>query len=41
MSVSDLKIREAVLGEHDDYPTFTRDMIELVSGAREIRFIYS
>lgn len=30
MSVSDLKIREAVLGEHDDYPTFTRDMIELV-----------
>ncbi|MGA2739362.1 MAG: alpha/beta hydrolase [Bryobacteraceae bacterium] len=26
---SDLKIQEAVVGEHDDYPAFTRDMIEL------------
>ncbi|MGA2593366.1 MAG: alpha/beta hydrolase [Bryobacteraceae bacterium] len=26
---SGLKIQEALLGEHDDYPTFTRDMIRL------------
>ena len=26
---SDLKIQEALLGEHDEYPTFTRDMIRL------------
>jgi cephalosporin-C deacetylase-like acetyl esterase len=26
---SDLKIQEAVVGEHDDYPAFTRDMIQL------------
>jgi cephalosporin-C deacetylase-like acetyl esterase len=25
----DLKIQEALVGEHDDYPTFTRDMIQL------------
>jgi pimeloyl-ACP methyl ester carboxylesterase len=25
----DPKIQEALLGEHDDYPTFTRDMIQL------------
>jgi cephalosporin-C deacetylase-like acetyl esterase len=27
---SGLKIDEALLGEHDDYPTFTRDLIELM-----------
>jgi cephalosporin-C deacetylase-like acetyl esterase len=26
---SNLKIQEALVGEHDDYPTFTRDMIRL------------
>jgi len=26
---SGLKIREALVGEHDDYPTFTRDLIRL------------
>jgi cephalosporin-C deacetylase-like acetyl esterase len=26
---SDLKIQEAMVGEHDDYPTFTRDLIQL------------
>ena len=28
-SANGLKIQEALLGEHDDYPTFTRDMIRL------------
>jgi hypothetical protein len=29
IAVSDLKIQEALVGEHDDYPSFTRDMIRL------------
>jgi pimeloyl-ACP methyl ester carboxylesterase len=29
MSTRNLKIQEALVGEHDDYPTFTRDMIQL------------
>ena len=28
-ATSNLKIEEALLGEHDDYPTFSRDMIRL------------
>jgi dienelactone hydrolase len=29
LSIGDLKLLEAIVGEHDDYPTFTRDWIEV------------
>jgi pimeloyl-ACP methyl ester carboxylesterase len=29
MATGNLKIQEALIGEHDDYPTFTRDLIQL------------
>ncbi len=29
LSIADLRLEEAIVGEHDDYPTFTRDMVQL------------
>jgi cephalosporin-C deacetylase-like acetyl esterase len=29
VAIDDLKLQEALVGEHDDYPTFTRDMIQV------------